>query len=156
GIILNVDGSCLGSPVRVGFGGIIRNDSGYYLSGFIQGSLDILHAELLAIYQGLTLAKNMAIDELVCYSDFLHCINLIKGPNINYHVYAVLIQDIKELISQSNTTICHTFREENNCADCLAKLGASSDSNLTIHASPPAGLLDILRNDAAGTFFLKE
>ncbi|CAJ2643293.1 unnamed protein product [Trifolium pratense] len=159
GIILNVDGSCLGSPVRAGFGGIIRNDSGYYLSGFsgfIQGSSDILHAELLAIYQGLTLAKNMAIDELVCYSDSLHCINLIKGPNINYHVYAVLIQDIKELISQSNTTICHTFREGNNCVDCLAKLGASSDSDLTIHASPPEGLLDILRSDATGTFFLRE
>jgi hypothetical protein len=33
-IILNVDGSCLGSPVRTGFGGLIRNNSGYYLSGY--------------------------------------------------------------------------------------------------------------------------
>ncbi|GAU26946.1 hypothetical protein TSUD_06180 [Trifolium subterraneum] len=98
GIILNVDGSCLGSPVRAGFGGVIRNDSGFYLSdfsGFIQGSSDILLAELFAIYTGFTLAKNMAIDELVCYSDSFHSINLIKGPSIKYHVYAVLIQDIK-------------------------------------------------------------
>ncbi|PNX56891.1 ribonuclease H [Trifolium pratense] len=51
-VILNVDGSCLGSPVRASFGGVIRNDSGYYLSGFsgfIQGSSDILLAELFAI-----------------------------------------------------------------------------------------------------------
>ncbi|MCI31221.1 replication protein A1-like protein, partial [Trifolium medium] len=32
GVILNVDESCLGSPVRAGFGGVIRNDSGFYLS----------------------------------------------------------------------------------------------------------------------------
>ncbi|GAU28886.1 hypothetical protein TSUD_293380 [Trifolium subterraneum] len=159
GVILNVDGSCLGSPVRAGFGGVIRNESGFYLSGFsgfIQGSSDILLAELFAIYKGLTLAKNMAIDELVCYSDSLHCINLIKGPSIKYHVYVVLIQDIKELMSQSNITLCHTLREGNNCANFLAKLGASSDSDLTIHASPPEGFVDILRSDATGTFFLRE
>ncbi|MCI78157.1 N-hydroxycinnamoyl/benzoyltransferase, partial [Trifolium medium] len=49
-----------------------------------------------------------------------------------------------------------TLREGNNCADFLAKLGASSDSDLTIHASPPEGFLDILRSDATGTFFLRE
>ncbi|KAK2403585.1 hypothetical protein QL285_053005 [Trifolium repens] len=38
--ILNVDDSCLGSPVRYEFDGIIRNTFGRYLagfSGFIQG-----------------------------------------------------------------------------------------------------------------------
>ncbi|MCI35860.1 RNA-directed DNA polymerase (Reverse transcriptase), partial [Trifolium medium] len=92
--ILNVDRSCLGSPARAGFGGIIRNTFGYYLTGFsgyIQGSSDILYAELYAIYKGLLLAKNMGIDELVCYSDSLHCINLIKGPQVKYNIHAVLI-----------------------------------------------------------------
>ncbi|GAU11996.1 hypothetical protein TSUD_196200 [Trifolium subterraneum] len=134
GVILNVDGSYLESP----------------------GSSDILLTELFAIYKGLTLAKNMVIDELVYYSDSLHCINLIKGPSIKYHVYAVLIQDIKELMSQSNITLCHTLREGNNCADFLAKFGASSDSDLTIHASPLKDFLDILRSDARVTFFLRE
>ncbi|GAU41508.1 hypothetical protein TSUD_302460 [Trifolium subterraneum] len=158
-VILNVDGSCLGSPVRAGYGGIIRNDSGFYLSGFsgfIRESSDILLAELYAIYQGLTLAKDLVIDELVCYSDSLLCINLIKGPIVKYHVYAVLIQDIKELISQSNVTLCHTFREGNQCADFLAKLGASSDADLIIHASPPDGIFDLLKSDSFGTFFLRD
>jgi hypothetical protein len=34
GVILNVDGSCLGSPTRTGYGGILRNVAGFYLSGF--------------------------------------------------------------------------------------------------------------------------
>jgi hypothetical protein len=67
-----------------------------------------------------------------------------------------LIQDIKEPFSQSNTTLRHTLKEKNNCVDFLAKLGASSESDLTIHASPPEGLFDILRSDAAETFFLRE
>jgi len=34
-VFLNVDGSCLGSPIRVGFGGVLRNNNaGFYLSGF--------------------------------------------------------------------------------------------------------------------------
>jgi hypothetical protein len=99
--ILNVDVSCLGSPVRFGFSGFTRNTFGQYLigfSGFIQDSYDILLAELCAIYKGFLLAKDMNIDELVCYSNFLHCVNLIKCPQVRYHIHAVLIQDIKKLL----------------------------------------------------------
>jgi len=42
----------------------------------------------------------MGITELVCYYDSLHDINIIKDPSLKYHVYAVLIQDIKDLIEQ--------------------------------------------------------
>ncbi|CAJ2646060.1 unnamed protein product [Trifolium pratense] len=157
--ILNVDGSCLGSPTRSGFGGIIRNTFGHYLAGFsgyIQGSSDILYAELYAIYKGLLLAINMGIDELVCYSDSLHCINLIKGPQVKFHMHAVLIQDIKDLISQSNVSLCHTLREGNQCADFFAKLGASSDADFTNHDCPPEGVQDLLKNDALGILFQRD
>lgn len=81
-IIFNVDGSSLGSPTRVGFGCLLRNYVGFFLSGFsgfIQNSADIIQAELLAIYHGLLQAKEMAIVDLVCYSDPLHYISLNKG-----------------------------------------------------------------------------
>jgi hypothetical protein len=58
-------------------------------SGFIQGSSDILFAELYAVYKGFLLAKDMSVDELVCYSDSLHCVNLINGPQIKFHIYAL-------------------------------------------------------------------
>lgn len=158
-VILNVDGSCLGSNTRAGYGGLLRNNAGYYLSGFsgfIQSSTDILYAELFAIYQGLMLAKEKDIVDLVCYSDSLHCINLIKGPAMRFHNYAVLIQDIKELIDQMNVTICHTLREGNQCADFMAKLDASLDIDLCHHASPPDGLRSLLRIDATGTIFSRD
>jgi hypothetical protein len=80
-VILNIDGSCLDSPMRSEFGGVIRNTFGHYLgcfSGFIQGSSDILLAEIYDIYKGLLLAKDMSIDEFGFFSDSLHCVNLIK------------------------------------------------------------------------------
>jgi hypothetical protein len=68
----------------------------------------------------------------------------------------VLIQDIKELLSQANVSLHHTLREGNQCADFFAKLGATSDVDFLTHASPPEGVRDLLRNDAMGTFFLRD
>jgi len=40
----------------------------------------------------------MGINDLVCYSDSLHGINIIKDASMKFYVYAVSIQDIKDLI----------------------------------------------------------
>jgi ribonuclease HI len=115
-VILNVDGSCLGSPVRAGYGEFFRNNLDFYLSsfsGFIRESSDIMLVELYAIYQGFTLAKDLVVEELICYPNSLLYINLIKGRIVKYHVHVVLIQDIKEFIFQRNVTLCHTEREIN-------------------------------------------
>lgn len=80
-------------------------------------------------------------------------INFIKDPTFKLHVYAVLIQDVKDMIEQSNIIVYHTLREENQCADFFARLGASSDSDLFYHVSPPYDLLYLLKMDAAETFF---
>jgi len=74
-----------------------------------------------------------------------------------YHVYAVLIQDVKDLIGQSNVNVCHTLREreENHCAYYFTKLGANLDIELLYHASPPIDLLH-LRKDAVGTLYSRE
>lgn len=101
-VVLNVDGSCLGSPIRAGYGGIIRNSAGFYLSGFsgyIPASTDILFAELSVMHRGLSMAVETGIEELVCYSDSMLAIKLITEQASNFHAYAVLIQDIKDLFS---------------------------------------------------------
>ena len=82
--ILNVDGSCIGSPARAGFGGLIRNSAIFFLAGFLgflPPSSDILQAELTAIYYGLSMAKDMGITQLVCYSDSHLSINIINGSS---------------------------------------------------------------------------
>ena len=141
-----MDGSSHGTPVRNGFGGVLHNDTGLFLagfSGFIPGS-----NELSAIYHRLIMAKNLSYAEL--------CINLINGLIERYHSYAVLIQEIKQMLHQTNATVSHTLREGNHCADYMTKLGASSDVELLRHDVLLAGLVNFLTSDAADTLFLRE
>jgi len=124
-------------------------------SGFIPSTSDILQAELTAIYHGISIALDMGITDMVIYSDSLHSINLITENSSHFHAHAVLIQDIRDVLSQGNYSLHHTLREGNFCADYLAKLGAATDAPIQIHSSPPEDLRPLLRNDAYGTLFLR-
>lgn len=84
----------------------------------------------------------MGIDDLFCYSDSMLSINLIQGDTSHYHVYAVLVQDIKDLMTISNFSIHHTLRECNQSVDFMAKLGAASDIDIIIHSPPPFDLME--------------
>jgi hypothetical protein len=103
----------------------------------------------------LLLAKYMSVDELVCYLFFTLC-QLIKVPQIKYHIYAVLIQDIKELLFQTNVSLSHTLREWNQYADFFTKLGVSSDVDFLTHFSLPEDVHDLLINDAMETFYIRD
>lgn len=135
GAILNVDGSCHGSPIKTGFGGVLRTNAGIFLSGFsscIPGSDDILLGDLSAIYHGLIMAKDLGYADLSCYSDSLACINLIYGPIERFHIYVVIIQDIKQMLQQINVTVSHTLREGNQCADYIARIMVFKQRNTII------------------------
>jgi len=156
--ILNVDGSCNGDPIRTGFGGTFWTQTSSFISGFsghINHSHDILYVELTALYQGLLLAINMNHEVLACYTDSLVIVNLINEDSNHYHVYAVLIQNIKDIIISRNYSLQHSLREGDQCADFMAKLGASNDVDLEIHSSPPEGLLPLLQSDELGMLFLR-
>jgi hypothetical protein len=134
-VILNVNGSCLDSLAQFGFGGIIRNTFRHYFAGFsdfISKPHDILFVEFYAIYKDLLLVRDMDIDKLICYSDSLHCVNPIKSPQVKFHIHVVLIQNIKEVLSQTYVSLHHTLRERNQCAYFFVKLGGMSTSWLML------------------------
>jgi hypothetical protein len=80
--------------------------------------------------------------------------NLIKSSQVRYHIHVVLIQYIKELFFQTDVSIFHTLREENQCADFFAKPEASSDVGFLTHISPYKSVRNLLKNDAMNMFFL--
>jgi len=71
---------------------------------------------------------------------------------MKFHVYAVLIQDIKYLIEQGNVSVIHTLQEGYQCANFMAKFGASSNLELLRQNSPLTDLLIFLQSDATETF----
>jgi len=102
----------------------------------------------------------MGVDDLICYSDSLLSINLITVDFLKFHIYVVLLQDIKvllqdikDLFGNRNFTLHHTLREGNQCADFLTKMGASSEVVFTVYHSPLAELMSLIRNDPKGTCF---
>jgi len=96
----------------------------------------------------------MNFQEVFCYTDSLHCVQILNELTPRFHKYATLIQDIKDLLNLDwRASIGHTLREGNRCADFLAKIGASSTLEYVDHASPPTGLSYLLASDSAGSWF---
>ena len=61
-----------------------------------------------------------------------------------------LLTDCKNLLKTiPNKRITHTYREANQCADMLAKLGANSLSSFVVFCNPPPVVESILAFDKA-------
>ncbi|GAU24184.1 hypothetical protein TSUD_84190 [Trifolium subterraneum] len=103
GMILNVDGSSIGNPGISGFGGLIQNFDRTWVHGFAGniGFSNILHAELLAMYHGLVLAWKLNIKDMWCYSDSKTAIKLLSDHVNEWHHYAAIIYNIKDLLTKN-------------------------------------------------------
>jgi hypothetical protein len=72
--------------------------------------------------------------------------------------YAAIIHNIKDLLAKDwSVKVVHTFREDNACADYLAKLKAHNPKVYSPVAIPPSGmslLLMLVRLYLLDNFFL--
>jgi ribonuclease HI len=157
-VCLNVDGSRLGSVRTAGFGGLLHNNTGEFLGGFYGTAArpNVLYAEIMAIHHGLEFCWNKGFRNVVCYSDSLQAVTLVKEGVSPFHSFANELQKICQLRSRDWTVLFeHTFREGNRCADHLAKLGAASNSSLVIISVPPLELTSLLQADAEGVAIVR-
>ena len=79
---LNIDGSALGNPGRVGCGGIIQNDHGDWIGGFSRsiGFTTSFIAELWALRDGLTLYSNLHFNAVDIEIDVKEIVDLLTNP----------------------------------------------------------------------------
>ncbi|GAU46201.1 hypothetical protein TSUD_401610 [Trifolium subterraneum] len=143
------DGSCLGDPGRVGFGGLIRKGNrvdGF--SGFL-GISNTTFAELMAILHGLRIARNLSCNHIYCYSDSQTVLDLISKDFSTFHHYVAIIAKIQDFLKMEwEARLLHTLREGNTSSDFLAKFGSTNDDKLTIWEAPSEELKNILLFDA--------
>jgi ribonuclease HI len=154
---LNVDGSSVGNPGRSGFGGLIRDTNDNWLLGF-SGSCGIttnINAELQAIFYGLEKAWSHGCRHVKSESDCQSALKLIKEWVPTTHPYAPIIDLIKRFIDYPwFLSFHHSLREDNSCADWLAKYGTSLD-NSTLWNQCSAPLSTSLLADFMGITFLR-
>ena len=106
-------------------------------------------AELWALRDGLLLAKEMGLSNLIIELDALSVVLLINNNTINL-LMEPLLTDCRNLLSEiPNKQIVHIYREANQCADALAKFGASSVNSFVIFLNPPSVVESILAADKA-------
>lgn len=80
-----MDGSFLYTNSVIGLGGLVRSSTGEWLAGFSSndGQGDALLAEILAVRNGLTLAWNLGVRKVICESDSLDTVSILKsGENV--------------------------------------------------------------------------
>jgi ribonuclease HI len=158
-VCLNVDGSLLGSSNSAGYGGLLRNRDGEFVWGFYGAAplQNILFVEILAILNGLKLCWDRGFRKVLCCSDSLLSVNLIKHGLTVHHRFANEISCIRKLLNNVwEVNLTHTLREGNACADVLAKMGANSDSPLVIIDTAPLEVVRPLWDDAWGVEFIQE
>ena len=100
-------------------------------------------AELWALRDGLLLAKELGINNLIVELDALSVVLLMKNSTCNLLMEPLLLKAFP------NTQVVHAYREANQCADALAKMGAISLTSFVVFWTPPLVVDSILAHDRA-------
>ncbi|OMO81305.1 reverse transcriptase [Corchorus capsularis] len=153
---LNTDGAAKGNPGVAGAGGVIRSAVGSWLMGFKLhlGVCSNVEAELQAIRQGLLVAWNCSYRDIICETDALIAIDLIKNGDAKFHPLGYLLIDIRQLLHREwRCKLQHTYREGNFCADWLANAACELDDNFELLPAPPDEVKSILNADTTGVFY---
>lgn len=152
---LNTDGCSKGNPGRASFGGVLRDDRGEWIMGFY-GKLPncaSLEAELWGIYRGLKAISDRDLKHVEIETDSKIAMQLVRDGPSRRSRYADLIQDCKELMRITESSIEHAFREGNQVADRLANMGVEQDAPIVSLLSPPVEIGDLLAADMAGVSY---
>ena len=106
---LNSDGSAIGSSGRAGGGGIIRDHNGQWLKGYARplGCTNSCMAELWTLRDGLLIAKEMGINNLIIELDALSVVLLMNNNTVNLLMES-LLTDCRNLVREiPNKQIVH-------------------------------------------------
>lgn len=123
---LNVDGAMVIGSSKAGCGGVLRNNRGEWIVGYVKeiGFCDPYSAEEWAIFEGLKLAWDFGVKHLILESDARDLILRLEGGG--FQTGSLLFEQIKALLCREwQVKLCYIPRDLNRLADALAKLGVS-------------------------------
>ena len=89
-------------------------------------------AELWALRDGLILAKELGLNNLISELDALSVV-LLMNNNTSNMLMEPLLTDCKNLLKAiPNKRVVYAYQEANQCVDALAKLGATSLTSFVV------------------------
>jgi ribonuclease HI len=156
---LNVDGSLLGASNTPSYGGLVQDNDSVFILGFYGVAVvqSILFVEFMVVLHGLQLYWENEYRYIICYSDSLLIVNIIRDDISAHHRFTNEVAFIRQLLDRDwDVMVIHTLREGNACADVLAKMVALSTTPLVKISSPPSELNIPLLADAQDVVFTRE
>ncbi|KAE8731150.1 hypothetical protein F3Y22_tig00002840pilonHSYRG00476 [Hibiscus syriacus] len=129
--------------------GLIRNSNGQWEGGFNKniGNCSALQAELWGIFEGLRLAQNLGMENMIIQTDSVQAIKSLEDPSAANSSLA-LVRAITKLRNNTRTTKLEWIpRKSNYASDKLAKLAPTGHFQLLVYESPPTDLLQDLLVD---------
>ena len=150
---LNTDGSRDGNMETISAGGVLRNHQRTWLQGFSlrKGSGSVLEAELWGMFEGLSMAWNSGHRNIIVETDSLSIVQLLaKTPDPLHPLFSIIQSCNKLIYADWNCNVVHAFREGNNLADGLARMGHNLELGLHLFEEIPIGIKDIYEADLRG------
>lgn len=150
---VNVDASVKQNQNSFVVGMVLRNHQGHYITGKtmrIMGSVQVVKAEVTAIFEALKWLEELPVAEVIIESDSLLGVKAITQNYTNYMNYMLgtLVQQCKELITtRGGISIEFVRKRANKVAHELAKFPCEPNSFIVI-SSPPYYLLETIMLDA--------
>ncbi|CAI9757448.1 unnamed protein product [Fraxinus pennsylvanica] len=123
---LNVDGCSFGNPSLSGCRGVIRDEFGKVMASFASqlGKTTNTEAELRAIIEGLKVCQQLGACAVEIECDYLIIVNWLKIRKCTVWYLWDFWEELLGLIQLFEVHVMHQYREGNQVADALAKLGA--------------------------------
>ncbi|KAG5529761.1 hypothetical protein RHGRI_030220 [Rhododendron griersonianum] len=148
-IKLNVDGCWYNAERNAGIGGIFRDCNGTWTLGFYGKMIaeSSTEAEIWSIYRGLTIILEKGLANVDIESDSLVAVNIINAGTPGNHPQSTIINDAKMLLQQTESKLTHIYRDANQCADHLARMGAEQNDNLIVIDQAPISIREFLIRD---------
>lgn len=131
-IKLNIDGALAGNPGNAGIGGVIRNHKGEFIAAFAKniGLATNNKAETWAFVQGLKIALELDIRNLIIDTDSLFLVSCLNSQEEPHSCLGTLLSDAKEILrNMDQVQIRFCYRELNKVADYMAKMGSKLQPN---------------------------
>ena len=133
---------------------MFRDHEGNWVKGCVRGIgyTNSFLADLWALRDGLNIAREMGVNNLIIELDALSIVLLMNNEAENI-MMEPLLSDYRSLLKQiPNKRVLHVYHEANQCADALAKLGAHSGSHFVVFCNPPPVVENLLAFDKANMF----
>lgn len=153
---LNTNGSSIDNLGRAGCGGVMRDECGRLVGGFIRsiGITSSFTMVLQGIRDGLILCYNLNISSLVVEIDAKALVDVLENPEYVNNIVSSILDDCRFLAARfSQIQFKHCYQQANQCIESLARMSSIQCFNLSYFVSSLEDVVFAFENDLKGMYF---